>query len=65
MQDLFPDKFVHVGGDEVSFNCWQSNPDIQKFIAAHPEIKDYAALESYYELKLLNILKAQVLNYCC
>ena len=24
VQDLFTDKFVHVGGDEVSFDCWEA-----------------------------------------
>ena len=65
VQDLFPDKFVHVGGDEVSFDCWQSNPEIQAFMKQHPEIKDYAGLEQYYELQLLNILKAQGTSYIC
>jgi hexosaminidase len=65
IQDLFPDKFVHVGGDEVSFDCWESNPEIQAFMKAHPEISDYAALEQYYELQLLNILKDQNTSYIC
>ncbi len=57
---MFTDKFVHVGGDEVSFACWQSNPAIQAWMSAHPEVPTYAALEQYYELNLLEILKAQV-----
>jgi hypothetical protein len=32
---------------------------------AHPEIKDMAALEQYYELKLLEILGAQNTSYGC
>ena len=63
VKQVFPDKFVHVGGDEVSFDCWQSNPDITKWMDAHPEIKDYAALESYYEVQLLKILEAQNSSY--
>lgn len=61
--DLFPDKFVHVGGDEVSFDCWQSNPQISQFMKEHPEITTYAELESYYEVNLLEILKAQNTSY--
>ena len=61
---VFPDKFVHVGGDEVSFNCWQSNPDIQKWMAAHAStVPTYADLESYYEVQLLKILEAQGSSY--
>jgi hypothetical protein len=40
------------GGDEVAFNCWESNPQIQAWMAAHPEIENYAQLEAYYELNL-------------
>lgn len=51
------------GGDEVSFDCWQSNPQISAWMKHHPEIKDYAALEQYYELRLLDILKQQNTSY--
>ena len=63
IKDVFPDKFVHVGGDEVSFACWQSNPEITKFMKAHPNITTYAELESYYEVQLLEILKKQNTSY--
>ena len=60
---LFTDKFVHVGGDEVSFDCWRSNPAITNWMAAHPNIKGYDELESYYEVQLLEILKQQNTSY--
>jgi hexosaminidase len=63
IKDVFSDKFVHVGGDEVSFTCWQSNPQITKFMNAHPNITTYAELESYYEVQLLEILKKQNTSY--
>lgn len=65
IKEVFPDKFVHVGGDEVNFDCWESNPQIQQWMKEHPEIKDYAALEQYYELKLLTLLEAQNTSYIC
>lgn len=63
IKDVFPDKFVHVGGDEVSFDCWQSNPGITAWLKLHPEIKSYDELESYYEVQLLKILKKQNTSY--
>lgn len=62
---VFPDKYVHVGGDEVPFGCWESNPSIAKWMAAHPNVTDAAKLEQYYELRLLDILKRLGFSYMC
>ncbi|XP_049877153.1 beta-hexosaminidase subunit beta-like [Pectinophora gossypiella] len=32
VQGLFPDRYLHIGGDEVNLDCWLSNPEIQKFM---------------------------------
>jgi len=53
--DVFPDKYIHIGGDEVSFNCWKSNPNITKWMQVH-NIKTYGELEQYFEVKLIDIL---------
>ena len=31
---LFPDGFVHLGGDEVSTECWETTPRIAQWLAA-------------------------------
>ncbi len=64
IHDLFPDKFVHVGGDEVPAECWQSNPQVTKWMKEQdPPLTSFADLETLYEQKLLDILKAQGTSY--
>ena len=61
---LFTDAFVHVGGDEVSFDCWKSNPAIQTYMQVH-NLTSFVDLETIFEQKLLDLLKAQGKSYIC
>ncbi|KAI5626986.1 beta-hexosaminidase subunit alpha isoform X1 [Silurus asotus] len=58
VSSVFPDTFVHLGGDEVDFACWKSNPNVQAFMAKMGFGNDYKKLESFYMESIMNISAA-------
>lgn len=56
MATLFPDPYIHVGGDEVNGKHWQSNPDIRKFMASK-SIENTRHLQAYFNRRLHGILR--------
>ncbi|MDE1160905.1 MAG: family 20 glycosylhydrolase [Acidobacteriaceae bacterium] len=56
MAELFPDSYVHIGGDESNGKQWQSNPAIQAFMKDH-HLADKAALQAYFNRRLQEILQ--------
>jgi len=56
MASIFPDRFLHIGGDENNGVEWKANPRIQNFMREH-NLKDTAALQNYFNQRLLKILE--------
>ena len=56
MASLFPDEYVHIGGDEVSSKThWNGNAHIQQFMRDHG-LKDSHALQGYFNQRLQQLL---------
>jgi hexosaminidase len=47
MAKIFPDRFFHIGGDEVNGKEWDANPKIQAFMKSH-DLKNNEALQAYF-----------------
>ncbi|MGH9683560.1 MAG: beta-N-acetylhexosaminidase [Candidatus Acidiferrales bacterium] len=55
MAALFPDRYFHIGGDEVNGKQWDANARIQEFMRAH-DLKDDAALQQYFTVRVQKIV---------
>jgi hexosaminidase len=55
MAALFPDAYMHIGGDEVKGSNWKENPKIQAFIQ-EKGLKDNHGLQAYFNQRLSKIL---------
>ncbi len=56
MTTIFPDKYVHIGGDEAPAPDWKTNPRIVAFMKAH-HLADNDALQAYFNQRVLAILE--------
>ncbi|CAB3368037.1 Hypothetical predicted protein [Cloeon dipterum] len=54
--EVFPDRYFHVGGDEVSKECWKSNPDINNWMRENNISGLYNKLESFYINKAVHLI---------
>jgi hexosaminidase len=55
MAGLFPDPYLHIGGDEVEGHQWDASPEILAFKKKRG-LADNAALQAYFNTRLLKIL---------
>jgi hexosaminidase len=55
MATIFPDPYVHIGGDEAPAPDWKTNPRILAFMRDHG-LRDNAALQAYFNQRVLKIL---------
>ncbi len=55
MAGLFPDEYMHIGGDENNGKQWDANPQIQAYMSDN-NIASNHELQSYFNERLLEIL---------
>lgn len=61
--DVFPEKYVHLGGDEVPMECWMSNPEVQELSKSLNQAQNQVyghvmkPVWEYYTYRLLQIVK--------
>jgi hexosaminidase len=55
MAKLFPDRYFHIGGDEVNGKQWAANSKIQEFMKAHG-LKNNEALQAYFSQRVQKIV---------
>ena len=56
MAALFPDQYMHIGGDENEGKQWDHNPQIQAFMKERG-IKNNHSLQAYFTMRLARILQ--------
>jgi hexosaminidase len=55
MAKLFPDRYFHIGGDEVNGKAWDANPKIQAFMRAHG-LKNNQDLQAYFNTRVQKLV---------
>ena len=53
--DIFPSKYIHIGGDEVKFSWWDPCPDCQRLMK-EKGLKNGAELEQHFIARVTEIL---------
>ena len=56
MAALFPDPYLHIGGDENNGKHWSANERIQNFIREH-NLADNAGIHAYFNRRVRDILQ--------
>jgi hexosaminidase len=57
MAAIFPDAYIHIGGDETPAPDWKTNPRILAFMKEH-SLKDNEALQAYFNTRVLKTIEA-------
>ena len=56
IKSVFKDDFIHLGMDEVYYDCWESSPIIKEFMSIN-KLSNVSQVEQYYVQKTLANVK--------
>lgn len=56
LSELFPGPYMHIGGDEVEYEHWKNNPEIEAF-RINMELASYQALQGYFVKRVTDEVK--------
>jgi hexosaminidase len=56
MINIFPDRYFHIGGDEVNGKQWDASPKIHEFMQAH-NLKSNQELQQYFTVRVEKIVR--------
>jgi hexosaminidase len=54
--EIFPFKYIHVGGDEVDYRCWRESPAFVQWAQSKSNISDFDAF-SHFETRIFEIVR--------
>jgi hexosaminidase len=52
---LFPDEWIHIGGDEVNLDCWKSSQSVQEWMRKHNVTREVDLLHMFSEKVLAHV----------
>jgi hexosaminidase len=58
VMDLFPSRYIHIGGDEVEKDRWKESPDAQTVIRREG-LKDESELQSYFVRRMERFINSK------
>ncbi|XP_002159034.1 beta-hexosaminidase subunit alpha [Hydra vulgaris] len=56
ISEVFPDDYIHLGGDEVDFACWLSNAEVVQWLQENFKLGNGSTLHTYFLQRLTKIV---------
>jgi hexosaminidase len=56
--ELFPGKYIHIGGDEAVKNQWKKSPEVQAFIRKN-KLKDEEEVQTYFTTRVAEFIRSK------